>query len=116
VLFLTIDILFLLWYVCFPNACHVEKTVGTIYRAAGRSDPTHFFAVKAEKVGSLPPFWWFFHGDSCLHCVCIRLSSKKLLAHRVKKQVKTKVECDSLILPLFPQVPAQELQTAGLRV
>src|ERR1700719_1340176 len=39
----------------------VEKTVGTIYRAAGRERPHELFGrLKAEKVGSLPPVLVFF--------------------------------------------------------
>jgi hypothetical protein len=39
----------------------VEKTVGTIYRAAGRERPHELFGrLKAEKVGSLPPDLVFF--------------------------------------------------------
>jgi hypothetical protein len=62
---------------CFPNERHtvpplvmcvsselpvtVEKTAGTIYRAAGRERPHELFGrLKAEKVGSLPPDLTFF--------------------------------------------------------
>jgi len=39
----------------------VEKTAGTIYRAAGRERPHELFGrLKAEKVGSLPPDLVFF--------------------------------------------------------
>ena len=39
----------------------VEKTVGTVYRAAGRERPHKLFGrLKAEKVGSLPPDLVFF--------------------------------------------------------
>jgi hypothetical protein len=39
----------------------VEKTAGTIYRAAGRVRPHELFGrLKAEKVGSLPPDLVFF--------------------------------------------------------
>jgi hypothetical protein len=39
----------------------VEKTAGTIYRAAGRERPHALFGrLKAEKVGSLPPVLVFF--------------------------------------------------------
>ena len=39
----------------------VEKTAGTIYRAAGRERPHELFGrLKAEKVGSLPPVLVFF--------------------------------------------------------
>src|SRR6266436_1866189 len=39
----------------------VEKTAGTIYRAAGRERPHALFGrLKAEKVGSLPPDLVFF--------------------------------------------------------
>jgi hypothetical protein len=39
----------------------VEKTAGTIYRAAGRERPHELFGrLKAEKVGSLPPDLTFF--------------------------------------------------------
>jgi hypothetical protein len=42
-------------------AVTVEKTVGTIYRAAGRERPHELFGrLKAEKVGSLPPDLVFF--------------------------------------------------------
>jgi len=39
----------------------VEKTAGTIDRAAGRERPHELFGrLKAEKVGSLPPDLVFF--------------------------------------------------------
>ena len=39
----------------------VEKTAGTMYRAAGRERPHELFGrLKAEKVGSLPPDLVFF--------------------------------------------------------
>jgi hypothetical protein len=39
----------------------VEKTAGTIYRAAGRVRPHELFGrLKAEKVGSHPPDFVFF--------------------------------------------------------
>jgi hypothetical protein len=49
--------------ICFSSEVPVtvEKTAGTIYRAAGRERPQKLFGrLKAEKVGSLPPVLVFF--------------------------------------------------------
>jgi hypothetical protein len=49
--------------ICFSSEVPVtlEKTAGTIYRAAGRERPHELFGrLKAEKVGALPPVLVFF--------------------------------------------------------
>jgi hypothetical protein len=58
-----IDIAFLLLVLSVPSEfpVTVEKTAGTICRAAGRERSHALFGrLKAEKVGSLPPVLVFF--------------------------------------------------------
>jgi len=60
--FLTIGMVFLLYDLSvLRTPVTVEKTGGTIYRAAGRERPHELFGrLEAEKVGSLPPVLVFF--------------------------------------------------------
>jgi hypothetical protein len=78
----------------------VEKTAGTISRAAGRERPNALFGrLKAEKVGSLPPDLVFF--SASLFSLSCRLFPRFLETyahHKVKKMVKTKLKC---VIPTF---------------
>jgi len=72
----------LLMCVSFRTPCPVEKTAGTIYRAAGReATPRTFWAAESRKSGVAPARFGVF-STVTLACAafCIRLSSKKLLA------------------------------------
>src|SRR6202030_456322 len=89
----------------------VEKTSGTINRAAGRERPHKLFGrLKAEKVGSLPPGLVFFPQRllASQHLVPLAGSSN-CSRHKVKTQEKPKVERVFLALfTLLWRAPDQE--------
>src|SRR5258707_15591328 len=103
--FLTIGMVFLLYDLfVLRTPVTVEKTGGTIYRAAGRERPHELFGrLEAEKWGRSRPFWCFFHGDFRLHWFPISHSAKKLLAPQVEELGEDEAEvCSSYVLHVFP--------------
>src|SRR5216684_3666338 len=95
--FLTIGMVFLLYDLfVLRTPVTVEKTGGTIYRAAGRERPHELFGrLEAEKWGRSRPFWCFFHGDFRLHWFPISYASKKLLAPQAEERAEDEAEGSS---------------------
>jgi len=88
--------------ICFSSEIPVtvEKTAGTIYRAAGRERPHELFGrLKAEKVGSLPPNLVLFSVSLfSFPCRSFPRFAETYANHKEKKMVKTKLK---YVIPTF---------------
>jgi hypothetical protein len=92
----------------------VEKTAGTICRAAGRVRPHElFWAAESRKSGVAPARFGVF---STVTLACIASLSPTLQRNCSRYRLKTleKTKLKGVVLTFFsfdPQVPARELQT-----